>query len=138
MAKTASVPIVLYGSVPLCLSEAVWLRIHGEVRWKSTGFRGTGAMAQASPLQKAFGSESFVRVPAETEHGRSRLTSRVEVTLVWLLGHASTVAPFVVFGVILALSWGALREIRVRDFRAALRALDARWLFAAGLLTAAN
>ena len=69
---------------------------------------------------------------AETEHGRSRLTSRVEVSLVWLLGHASTLAPFLVFGLVLALSWGALRDIRVRDFRLALRTLDPLWLGSRG------
>ena len=74
----------------------------------------------------------------EPDHGRSRLTSRVEVSLLWLLGHASTLAPFLVFGLVLALSWGALREIRVRDFRVALRTLDHPWLGGAAALTAAN
>jgi len=95
-------------------------------------------------LQHALGVSVSVRGPAgnedngEDERGRSWLTSRVEVSLVWLLGHVSTIAPFLVFGVVLALSWSALREIRVRDFRLALRTLDPWWLGAAALLTAAN
>jgi phosphatidylglycerol lysyltransferase len=72
------------------------------------------------------------------QYGRSRLTSRVEVSLVWLLGHASTVAPFVIFAVLLGVSWGALRDIRVRDFRLALRSLDPLWLTGAAVLTALN
>jgi phosphatidylglycerol lysyltransferase len=79
-----------------------------------------------------------VQSTAEIEHGRSRLTSRAEVSLVWLLGHASRLAPFLVFGLVLALSWSALRDIRVRDFRLALRTLDPRWLAGAAVLTAAN
>jgi phosphatidylglycerol lysyltransferase len=70
--------------------------------------------------------------------GRSRLTSRVEVAVVWLVGHASRVWPFVVFAVVLALSWGALRQIRPREFRAALGALDPAWLAVAAAITVAN
>src|SRR3954471_2788916 len=74
----------------------------------------------------------------EPEHGRSRLTSRVETALVWLLGHATRVWPFIVFGVVLAVSWHALREIRPRQFRAALHTLDPQWLGVAALCTIAN
>src|SRR5437868_11163578 len=73
-----------------------------------------------------------------TEHGRSRLTSRVESALVWLLGHASRIGPFLVFAVVLIVSWGALRQIHTRDFRFALRTLDRRWLTIAGVATLAN
>jgi phosphatidylglycerol lysyltransferase len=75
---------------------------------------------------------------SKADHGRSRLTSNVEGGLVWLLGHASTLAPFLVFGLVLALSWSSLREIRIREFRLAFRTLDPLWLTAAALLTAAN
>src|SRR3954454_18043703 len=63
-----------------------------------------------------------------TEHGRSRLTSRIDTALVWLLAHASGVWPFVVFAVVLWLSWGAVREIHPQVFGAALRDLDPWWL----------
>src|SRR3954453_350275 len=72
------------------------------------------------------------------EHGRSWLTSRFEVTLVWIVGHVSAIAPLLVFGVVLAVSWSALRDVRVYTFRLALRALDPRWLTIAALLTVAN
>src|SRR3954471_156862 len=74
----------------------------------------------------------------EPEHGRSRLTSRVETALVWLLGHATRVWPFIVFGVVVAVSWHALREIPPRQFRAALHTLDPQWLGVAALCTIAN
>jgi phosphatidylglycerol lysyltransferase len=74
----------------------------------------------------------------ETEHGRSRLTSRLEVSLVWLLGHATRVAPFLVLAIVLALSWGALRQIHVREFRGAVRTLSFFWLAVAGFATLAN
>src|SRR4051794_15933829 len=75
---------------------------------------------------------------APAEHGRSRLTSRIETVLMWLLAHASRVWPFVVFGVVLALSWHAVRDIQPRVFRAAVRDLDAWWLGAATVFTIAN
>ena len=64
--------------------------------------------------------------------------SRVEVSLVWLLGHASQILPFLVFAIVLALSWGALREMTTRDVRAALGALEPRWLLVAATATIAN
>jgi phosphatidylglycerol lysyltransferase len=73
-----------------------------------------------------------------TERGRSRLLSNIEVGLVWLLGNASRIWPFVVFGIVLALSWGALRQIHPGMFRAALRALQVNWLVAAAAATVAN
>lgn len=73
-----------------------------------------------------------------SDGSRSRLISRVEVGLVWLVGHASRVWPFAVFIIVLALSWEALREIRPQAFRTALHALDPRWLAAAGAITAIN
>src|SRR4051812_17052089 len=73
-----------------------------------------------------------------TEHGRSPLTSRIESGLVWLIGHASRIGPFLVFAIVLAVSWDALRQIHTRDFRLALRMLDRRWLTIAGIATVAN
>ena len=77
-------------------------------------------------------------VSDDTEGGRSRMTSRVEVSLVWLLGHASQVWPFLVFALILTLSWGELRQFTMGAFRAALRGLDRRWLAVAAAATIAN
>src|SRR5262245_34904816 len=66
------------------------------------------------------------------------MTSRVEVTLVWLLGHASQILPFLVFAVVLALSWSALREVTTREVRAAFRVLEPGWLVVAAAATIAN
>lgn len=74
----------------------------------------------------------------ELERGRSRITSRLESAGVWLVGHLSRVWPFVLFAVVLALSWHALREIRPRQFRAAVRGLDPNWLAVAAAITVAN
>src|SRR5438128_55859 len=74
----------------------------------------------------------------DTEHGRSRLTSRAEVSLLWLLGHLSHIAPFVVFALVLVLSWHALRQVNFRDFRIALRSLDPIWLGVAAAATFVN
>ncbi len=74
----------------------------------------------------------------DTEDGRSRMMSRVEVSLVWLLGHASQVWPFLVFAIILILSWGELRQFTMGGFRAALRGLDRSWLVVAAVATIAN
>ena len=70
--------------------------------------------------------------------GRSRLTSRLEVALVWLVGHAAKAWPFVVFAIVLGLSWHALRQIHPQEFNQALHRLDTRWLLVAAALTAAN
>src|SRR5438128_595379 len=72
------------------------------------------------------------------EHGRSRLTASTEGGLLWLLGHLTRVAPFLVLAAVLGVSWHALRQISVRDFRFALRSLDARWLIVAALATLLN
>src|SRR6266852_3424749 len=66
------------------------------------------------------------------------MMSRVEVSLVWLLGHASQVWPFLVFAIILILSWGELRQFTMGGFRAALRGLDRSWLVVAAVATIAN
>src|SRR5262245_42380871 len=72
------------------------------------------------------------------ERFRSRFLSRAEVVLVWLVGHGAKTWPFIVFAVVLALSWNALRQIRPQEFRIALRSLDQSWLVMAGALTALN
>ncbi len=69
---------------------------------------------------------------------RLRLYPRVQSATVWMLGHAVRVWPFVVFAVVLGLSWHTLRHIHTRDVRLAMHSLDARWLIAAGALTGAN
>jgi phosphatidylglycerol lysyltransferase len=79
-----------------------------------------------------------VQPSTDLEHGRSRMTSRVEVGLVWLLGHASQILPFLVFAIVLALSWGSLRDVTMRDFRAAVGVLEPRWLLVAAAATIAN
>src|SRR6202158_2877242 len=66
------------------------------------------------------------------------MMSRVESGLVWLLGHASQIWPFLVFAIILTLSWGELRQFRMRDFRAAMGGLDRSWLVVAAVATIAN
>jgi phosphatidylglycerol lysyltransferase len=77
-------------------------------------------------------------MPDGFEHGRSRLTSRLESGGVWLVGHLSRVWPFMLFAAVLALSWHALRDISPRAFRAALRDLDPNWLAVAAAITVAN
>ncbi len=72
------------------------------------------------------------------EPRRHRLTSVLENSGLWLLGHGSRLWPFVVLVVGLVLSWEALRRIHPRDFSASLHALDARWLAAAGVVTLVN
>lgn len=73
-----------------------------------------------------------------SEGARSRSLARIDVGLVWLIGHASRVWPFLVFALVLALSWRALGQVHPRDVRAALHDLDRRWLVLAGALTVAN
>src|SRR5690349_18527907 len=72
------------------------------------------------------------------ERQRPRIIAGLENAALWLIGHATKVWPFVVFGLVVALSWQALREIHPRDFAGALHALDAPWLSAATLFTLIN
>src|SRR4051794_28107470 len=64
---------------------------------RRTGYTVTGLQGVSAP--------TAMNTFTDTDHGRSRLTSRVESSLVWLLGHVSTLAPFLIFGLLLALSW---------------------------------
>jgi phosphatidylglycerol lysyltransferase len=68
----------------------------------------------------------------------SRVTSGVETGVVWLIGHATRFLPILVLGVVVVATWQALREIHPREVLAALRGMQAPWLFAAGLVTVAN
>jgi phosphatidylglycerol lysyltransferase len=72
------------------------------------------------------------------DRSRSSLASRLEVATVWLVGHGARVWPFVVFAIVLGLSWHALRQIHPQEFSQAFHALDRRWLLAAAALTAVN
>ena len=76
-----------------------------------------------------------VRPPGAT---RPHVLSRLDNSVIWWLGHVSRVWPFVVFAVVLALTWRALDQIHPRQFAIALRGLDGPWLWLAGVLTAAN
>ena len=64
--------------------------------------------------------------------------ARFDAAAVWALGHAARVWPFILFAVVLALSWHTLRQIHTRDFRVALRALQAPWLLVAAAATLLN
>ena len=67
-----------------------------------------------------------------------RLVARIEVALVWALAHGAAVWPFLMFAIVLALSWSELRHIHPRDVRLAVRYFDAPWLVAAAAITASN
>ena len=77
------------------------------------------------------------RINALANKGR-RVIARIEVALVWALTHGAAVWPFLMFAIVLALSWGELRHIHPRDVRLAVRNFDAPWLIAAIGITAAN
>ena len=66
------------------------------------------------------------------------MSERLELALAWLAARAARIWPFALGAVVLAASWGPLREIHTRDFRADLRALDTGWILAAAALTIAN
>jgi phosphatidylglycerol lysyltransferase len=61
-----------------------------------------------------------------------------ENALVWLLGHAPKVLPFVVIALVVALSWSDLRQIHPREVRQAFHALDSWWVAIAVLATLLN
>jgi phosphatidylglycerol lysyltransferase len=66
------------------------------------------------------------------------LRKRVQTVLLWLVGHAPWFLPFAVIATVLALTWGALRQIHPREVRDALHVLDSSWLALAAMATAAN
>ncbi|MEI6244857.1 MAG: hypothetical protein WCQ64_07395, partial [Acidobacteriota bacterium] len=66
------------------------------------------------------------------------MNERIELAVEWLVARLARVWPFLLCAVVLAASWGPLREIHTRDFRADMRALDTAWILAAAAFTAAN
>jgi phosphatidylglycerol lysyltransferase len=69
---------------------------------------------------------------------QSILFLRLENALLWLVGHASKILPAVVIGLVVLLSWSALRAIHPREVRAALHGLDSFWLAVAAAATLLN
>jgi phosphatidylglycerol lysyltransferase len=63
---------------------------------------------------------------------------RLEGLLLWTLSHLSRWWPAIAIAAVLWLTWSTLRGVHIHDVRAALRSLDAPWIWAAGALTAAN
>jgi phosphatidylglycerol lysyltransferase len=57
---------------------------------------------------------------------------------VWLLGHAPRFVPVLVLGVVVDLTWQALRDVHPRVVVGALREMDAWWLAAALAVTLVN
>src|SRR5438128_1498206 len=76
--------------------------------------------------------------PTAAKSTGSRLVSRIEISAMWLLGHVSRVWPFLVFAIVLTLSWSALRQISAHEFRTALHALEPTWLVVAAAVTITN
>src|SRR5512133_332775 len=84
--------------------------------------------------------------PAEPAAARDRpapgalasARAALETIGLWLVGHAPRFLPFVVIAGVIALSWGALRQIHPHQVGAALALLDSSWLALAALATAAN
>jgi phosphatidylglycerol lysyltransferase len=70
--------------------------------------------------------------------GREPVKRRLRDAAVWALGHALRVWPFVLFAVVVWLSWHTLRQIHTRDFRVALRALRPGWIAICGAATMLN
>jgi len=63
---------------------------------------------------------------------------RIEAASSWIVAHAARLWGFVLFGIVLALSWHTLRGVHTQQVRAVLRALDARALTIAALITIVN
>lgn len=63
---------------------------------------------------------------------------RIEAASSWLVAHAARLWGFVLFGIVLALSWHTLRGIHTQDVRAVVRSLHARELTIAALVTILN
>ena len=69
---------------------------------------------------------------------RRGLYPRAQSAIVWTLGHAVRLWPFVLVAVVFVLSWHTLRQVHTRDVRAALHGLDTRWVMLACALTVLN
>jgi phosphatidylglycerol lysyltransferase len=68
----------------------------------------------------------------------SAALAALETIGLWLVGHAPRFLPFLVIAVVVAISWGPLRQIHPREVRTALQLLDSSWLALAALATVAN
>ena len=66
------------------------------------------------------------------------MNERIELALEWLAARATRIWPFLLSGIVLLVSWGPLRQIHTRDFRADLRGLDTSWVVIAVTATVAN
>jgi phosphatidylglycerol lysyltransferase len=69
---------------------------------------------------------------------RLHLYRRAQALTVWTLGHMMRVWPFVLFAIVLGLSWNTLRHIHTREVRAALHSLHLGWLAIAAGVTGVN
>ena len=69
---------------------------------------------------------------------RRRRFGALDGAVLWALGHAVRVWPFVLFAIVIWLSWHTLRQIHTNDFRVALRALHPGWLAVCGIATVLN
>jgi phosphatidylglycerol lysyltransferase len=63
---------------------------------------------------------------------------RIEAASSWIVAHAARLWGIALFGIVLALSWHTLRGVHTQNVRAVLRALDARAVTLAALVTMAN
>ena len=66
------------------------------------------------------------------------VSSGLTTGVVWLVGHATRFLPLLVIGIVVALTWQALREIHPRGVLASLRAMRAPWLAVAAAVTLVN
>jgi phosphatidylglycerol lysyltransferase len=69
---------------------------------------------------------------------REEIQRRTEQVSTWIVARAARAWGLLVIAIVLALSWQALRGIHIHDVRETLRALDGRWLVAAGAFTLVN
>jgi phosphatidylglycerol lysyltransferase len=63
---------------------------------------------------------------------------RIQALTSWIVAHAARLWGVALFGIVLALSWETLRGVHTQQVRAVLRALNARELTIAGVLTILN
>ncbi len=63
---------------------------------------------------------------------------RLEGLALWILSHGSSVWPPIAIVLVLWLTWHTLRDIHIREVRAALETLDPFWIWAACACTALN
>lgn len=63
---------------------------------------------------------------------------RLEGLGLWILSHGASVWPPIAIAIVLWFTWHTLRDIHIREVRAALRTLDPFWIGAACAFTALN